>query len=199
MVERFQPRYELYMLLFPNGKRYIGISTDSIRRFYDHKCSKQKFQVHRAIKKHGAANIILSVVCMGRRDYIRQLEVACIAKFKTTDRAYGYNVTPGGELGPTPEMAERISKTKLGHLVSEETRAQISASLLRFFQDNPKEFSLEHRAKINKAIRSGKPRKASAPWTPAQQAYRRAMLRERNTSEWMRAKVKAYHARAVAA
>jgi hypothetical protein len=175
MVERFQPKYELYVLLFPNQKRYFGISKNAKKRYYDHLCSKNNYPVHYAIRKYGPP--ILRIICVGRRTYIQQLEIACIAKFETTDRGYGYNVSLGGELGPTPEMAAKISKTKLAQKYSPpiKVREQISLKLLEYFKTRPDPIPPKHRAAINRALAKG--RKKPPPFSKQhRENLRNAML-----------------------
>lgn len=110
-------RYELYTLLFPNGKRYFGISCNSKRRFSDHvkrAKSGNSFPVSCAIRKFGAANVKLIVICVGERDYIAELEIKTIAAYQATDRRNGYNLAPGGDLSPmhSPHVAAKVSATK---------------------------------------------------------------------------------------
>ncbi len=96
-------RYELYVLTFPNNKIYIGISSDSKKRFSQHKSQAlagSKFPVHQAIRKYGHDNVARTIKCIGARDYIADLEVKMIAALQTQDRSYGYNVTLGGDIGP---------------------------------------------------------------------------------------------------
>jgi hypothetical protein len=182
MVARFQPRYELYVLIFPNKKRYFGISKNAKKRFIEHTYSglrgSSNFPVHRAIRKYG--HPILQILCVGRRDYIRELEVACINKFKTTDRRYGYNVSLGGESGPSPEMAIKISRTKLeaNYTPPQEVRDQISASLREYFKDHPEPISPKHRAAINASLKT---RKRPPPFSEEHRDNLRKAMRNRGT------------------
>lgn len=80
-----------------NGKRYIGISSTSLkRRWYHHltlaRCGKRKSLMHLAIKKHGPDNFSIE-------------EIAC-AKLSATRRG-----KPTG-----PRSAEAREKIRLGAL-----------------------------------------------------------------------------------
>lgn len=107
-------RYHLYCLLFPNGKRYFGISNDVQLRLKGHlKCANagSRLPIHCAIRKYGAP--LLQVLCVGSREYIAALEIAAIASFNTRDHTHGYNVTLGGDMSPmhTPVVAAKLSAT----------------------------------------------------------------------------------------
>lgn len=108
----------LYSLNFPNGKIYLGVSINTQNRFKQHLSSKRNTVVKKAISKHGPPEI--QILCEGPRDYILELEVKAIAAFKTQDRKFGYNVSPGGEFGPI-----------IGRIVSEETRNRLRESSLK--------------------------------------------------------------------
>lgn len=133
-------RYELYEMCFPNGKRYFGITSKSCQeRFIGHVQSalrNSKLPVHYAIRKHGAVNIRHYLIVVGNKEYIQELEIAIIAKYRTTDRRFGYNVHPGGNIGgTTPEMAAKISQSKLGQVPSEETKRKMSKTRFILNQD----------------------------------------------------------------
>ena len=110
-------RYELYVLMFPNGKQYAGISYDMLNRFEGHKRSAFKgveFPVYAAMRKYGYENVTPVLMVVGAKTYIKQLEIAYIAKFQLRDRQYGYNLTLGGDISMmhAPEVAAKVSATK---------------------------------------------------------------------------------------
>jgi len=107
--------YCLYQLRFPNGKLYFGVTNDFKRRWKEHKrCRKDglSFRLHAAIRKYGAAAVERRVLVVGPYDYIRELEITAIRHFQSANKKYGHNISPGGDL------------------VSQETRARLSASLI---------------------------------------------------------------------
>lgn len=144
----------LYVIEFPNGKRYFGITERSLdERWRDHhKVARRNYsrRICAALRKYRDAKIRCLVV--GGRDYIHALEIAAIRAFQTQKRSHGYNVGDGGDYNPmlgqkhTLEAREKIgkagrmrirtaeSKAKTsaslrGHRVSDETRAKIRAKL----------------------------------------------------------------------
>lgn len=101
-----------------NGKLYFGITSTSLYMRFRNGRGYQKQVFGRAIKKYGWNNfehIILienlshDVACEGER-YL-------IAKYKTDDYRYGYNITAGGEghtCSPSEESNIKRSKSESG-------------------------------------------------------------------------------------
>jgi GIY-YIG catalytic domain len=105
--------WSLYSINFPNGKRYIGITCREKERWKEHKNWSQKGEpmlVCRALKKYPDASF--SVLVRGNQNYIAELEIAVIKKFKTRDLNFGYNVALGGQLSPmlVPEIAKKAKE-----------------------------------------------------------------------------------------
>lgn len=97
---------KLYCLTFPEGKQYIGITCLSMKaRLSHHVRSKRGIVVH-AIKKYGLPAI--SVLAVGQRDYISELERRAIIKYRTLV-PNGYNLTKGGDGFSSQDMKERWS------------------------------------------------------------------------------------------
>lgn len=86
----------VYEHVFPNGKRYIGISSNAEKRWRNGKGYETQPKVARAIKKYGwdniEHNIIVDNVTKGQAE---TLERYLIAELHTIDN--GYNVAIGGE------------------------------------------------------------------------------------------------------
>ena len=97
------------------------------------------------------------------------LEQILIAQFKTYE-SWGANLTPGGETSPMkdPLIAAKVSRSKLGHFTSEETKRKISESVRRI-QARPdvkrkmseasasRRHSLETRAKMSRSQKNRAP------------------------------------------
>lgn len=117
--------YTLYALNFPNGKRYIGITSQTVeRRWKAHQrvaLRRASYPVYAAIAKYGAENVEPIPLVVGDRDYIASLEVLAISKFRTQDRAFGYNLAPGGDLSPmhSADIAAKVSATKRARALSD--------------------------------------------------------------------------------
>lgn len=86
----------LYVIEFPNGKKYFGVSRNVGRRFEAHLHGKegQKSQVTLALRAYPEAQI-RTLVC-GYKTYIFALEAECIEQFETYRFERGYNIARGG-------------------------------------------------------------------------------------------------------
>ena len=121
----------LYCAVFPNGKRYFGVTGRSLEaRIKDHRDNLRnpKLPFHRALKKYDG-NVVFRTVVVGEKKQILNLEIESIASFKTMDRRFGYNVSLGGDLSPmlVPEIVERMRATNTGRTLTPEHRALLSA------------------------------------------------------------------------
>ena len=165
--------YCVYRHISPDGKFYIGITSfEPEKRWrggYGH-------NVHfsRAIAKYGWDNFVHEVLDTNlSKEEAEQKEKELIAKYKTTDRNFGYNLTSGGEIGKkhSAESIEKMSLAKKGKYTgdknsrycvvpSEETREKIRKALTGKFagEKNPnfgKRMTDEQKQKISQA-RKGK-------------------------------------------
>ena len=165
-------RRYLYCLLFPNGKRYIGITFNQRSRLRAHiKSAGGRLPVQKAIAKYGMENVRLETLAIGSPEYISALEVSAIKSYGTRDRAHGYNCAAGGsrwavELNTgkrasietrlkmsaahrgrkkTDEHKARLRESNLGQKRSAITRARISAVV------RGRTLSAETRARMSKA------------------------------------------------
>lgn len=82
-----------------NGKRYYGITCQLPQERWKRGSSyKGQPKFYNAIVKYGWDNFEHNVVQSGlSKIEAAELEVALIAEFRTTENAYGYNVSIGGE------------------------------------------------------------------------------------------------------
>ena len=88
--------YCVYEHVFPNGKRYIGISSDAEKRWRNGKGYETQPKVARAINKYGWDNIEHNIVVDNvTKEQAETLERYLIAELHTVDN--GYNVAIGGE------------------------------------------------------------------------------------------------------
>lgn len=89
----------LYRLTFPNGKRYIGITSTSVhRRMIVHRHHVRTGRLcarHCAIRKYGDPAVETLIVA-NDWNYLCDMEIAAIAAFSTR-APDGYNLTIGGE------------------------------------------------------------------------------------------------------
>lgn len=91
--------YSVYMHICPNNKKYIGITMQSAdKRWANGLGYRHQKHFYYAILKYGWDNIKHVVVASGlTKSEAGELERNLIAEHKTTDRNYGYNISPGGE------------------------------------------------------------------------------------------------------
>lgn len=112
-----------------NGKVYIGITCQKPEKRWGRN-GKKYFDCplfYNAIQKYGWNNFKHEILFINlSKDDACKKEVELIKLYKSNDRKYGYNITSGGEnYIPTDEMKKKISNSKLGHVVSNETRLKM--------------------------------------------------------------------------
>lgn len=120
---RHDSKYTVYMHVFPNGKRYIGITGQDVRARWRTNGNGYKPQrlVYRAIKKYGWDNIEHIIVSEElTADDAGKLEKELIKRYRTTDVNYGYNQSIGGENSPigvkrSEETRKKLSVSHIGH------------------------------------------------------------------------------------
>lgn len=122
----------VYMLIFPNGKKYVGVSTNPYYRLRQHKW-KKKTVVSKAIKAIGVPMLV--VLYMGSEDDCYSNEPRFIYKHDTL-LPNGYNQEMGGLGGSGRKHSEATkAKMRLAHAkrkpISEETRQKQSISAKR--------------------------------------------------------------------
>lgn len=99
------------------GQRYIGQSIHIYQRWHQH-INRPQMSMHidRAIKKHGADNFDLKVICELEQDddLLNAMEKYYVWKYNTFEDNFHYNLTLGGDFSPSKlsEVREKISKTK---------------------------------------------------------------------------------------
>lgn len=90
----------VYIHIFPNGKRYIGLTMRDVNKRWGNGIGYKKQKVvYNAILKYGWNNISHIVYECDTESEMKYLERYLIAYYNTTDHRYGYNVSTGGESG----------------------------------------------------------------------------------------------------
>lgn len=159
----------LYEILFPNGKRYFGITNNPSRRWSEHKkdarCDKPR-SVYAAIRKYGVENICFRVISEGTRENIMKAEIDSISQYKTATREGGYNIELGGYIPSAetrskfgaackkrwsdPGYRKHMVTVMTGRIQSQKTREKLSAALMG------RQTSEETRRKMSLALRGRK-------------------------------------------
>ena len=91
----------VYMIIFPNNKRYIGISNNIRRRMNEHNVDfRNNLPIESAIQKYGKINnfILLEEIEAENRQLMREREKYWIAKYHSNNKEFGYNVSEGGDV-----------------------------------------------------------------------------------------------------
>lgn len=129
----------LYMLTFPSGKRYIGITRKSAEQRFAAHFYQRRNRPHRplarAIEKYGRDSVIVETLATADWDVLPALEIEAIERFGTKYPG-GYNLTDGGEVptGLTADTRRRMGEKKrgktyrLGMKHTPEARARMSAA-----------------------------------------------------------------------
>lgn len=106
----------LYIITFPNSKKYIGITNNIIRRKYQHKTysKTQTTRLYNAIKKYGWENLIWKIIPMKNEKIAASKEIEYIKKYKTQNKLYGYNLNPGGDISRLGCKHTDETKKKIG-------------------------------------------------------------------------------------
>lgn len=161
-----EPIAQLYCLTFPNGKRYIGLTTQSLETRWRGHLGAAKYgkpaPLPTALRKYDPSSVTRLTLAIGSLSYIQELEIRAIQHFQTRDRASGYNISLGGDTAPTqaPEVALKVSramrgnKNDVGCSPSVETRAKISQANKGNPGPRGRKQTPEHRTKISHALKS---------------------------------------------
>lgn len=114
-------KYKVYVLIFPNGKYYFGITSRKTNIRWKNGTgysSEKQPVVYNAIQKYGWNNIQKKILFYDLTyEEANDMEMCLIKKYKTNCKRYGndygYNMTDGGD------------GTK-GHIVSDEQKRRVS-------------------------------------------------------------------------
>lgn len=117
--------YTVYMHVFPNGKRYIGITKGDVSERWKNGFGYKTQFVFTAIVKFGWDNIEHHILYTNlTKEDACEKERELIKKYKTLINENGYNADLGGDSTGvhSKETKKKISESKKGHIVSEETK-----------------------------------------------------------------------------
>lgn len=160
--------YCVYKHTFPNGKVYIGITSQNVKRRWrkngEGYCQKrsgeytQSLMAH-AINKYGWDNILHEILFDGlTKEEAEEKEQELIIFYNSNNSEYGYNIANGGRVNSISEETKRkISKSHKGKKLSEQHKRRIGES----GKGHPttlkgRPISQEHKEKIRKAMTGNK-------------------------------------------
>ena len=139
-------KYVVYMHVFPNDKKYIGITKRRVcERWLNGYGYKNQKTVYSAIQKYGWENIEHTIICenLSYEDACEK-EKEFISAYKTSDRAFGYNRSIGGE------------KSALGFRHSEEAKNKIHVNNAKYWENKHRGSEFMRKIAIGNKNRSGK-------------------------------------------
>lgn len=159
-----------YLYTFPNGKKYCGITKNSIEQRAWGRYRGQR--VGYAIEKYGWENVIKQIILESEdEELIKQKEIDTIRELNLLDSNFGYNVSPGGNyqteeiraqigksiktLWKDPEYREHMIQAAKNRTYTQERNEKISNSLKQKFIDNP-ELRDERSQKLKQAYQDGR-------------------------------------------
>lgn len=114
-----------------NGKKYVGMTSQKPERRWGREgCQYQNNNNFSAdIAKHGWDSFSHVIVASGLTfEQAMAMESALIKKYNTRDSLYGYNKY-SGTYAEREECYKTISRSKIGHVVSDLTRRKIRQSV----------------------------------------------------------------------
>ena len=121
--------FSVYMHIFPNGKRYIGITSQKPieKRWYSTGAGSRKCpKMWQAIQKYGWKNVEHIVLYEGLpKGLAEAIEIQLIREYDSIKN--GYNIENGGNVtgSHSEETKAKISSANKGRIVSEETKAKM--------------------------------------------------------------------------
>lgn len=140
--------YKVYKHTFPNGKVYIGLTSQEPKKRWGSDGNGyygQKY-IYRAIKKYGWKNIKHEILFdnLSRKES-EYKERFLISLYQSNKRQYGYNIDNGGSGAGrlSEETKEKIREARSRQIISEETKQKLRAKNLG------KKLSEEHKKKIS--------------------------------------------------
>lgn len=154
--------YTVYEHLFPNGKKYIGITCREPKKrwkggYYGYAHNKY---MQNAINKYGWENVKHTILFtnLNKKD-AESKEIELISKYNLTNRKYGYNIEKGGSgANRITEETRRLlhdkcsgkNNARYGVEVSKETREKMRRAKLG--KKQPEEQKLKRRISEGKPI-----------------------------------------------
>lgn len=120
-----------------NDKIYVGITTTGLsKRISSYSASSKsnlknnKHVICKAMKKYGFENFIFETLSIAsNKKQLIEMEIEWIQTLNSTDRAIGYNLSPGGFLHSEESLAKK-SKALKGKPLSEDHKKKISLGLM---------------------------------------------------------------------
>lgn len=150
--------YTVYMHVFPNGKRYIGITRGDVAKRWKGGFGYKTQFVFTAIVKYGWDNIEHHILHTNlSKDDACQKERELIEKYKSTVNENGYNVDLGGDSqgAHSEETKKKISNSHKGKTISIETRQKLRIAMTDERKKKMQELSSQKCSKAVMCVETG--------------------------------------------
>lgn len=152
--------YWVYVHVCPNGKRYVGCTTQARPEYRWGKNGEGYLyndHFRSAILKHGWNNFQHEVFEVDSKEEMYRKEVELISFYHSNDPEYGYNNSSGGEKSSlgckhSEEAKKKMSRAHKGKVLSEEHKKRISETSRERWTDP------EYRKHMSE-VRKGNPHK----------------------------------------
>lgn len=161
--------YYVYVHTFPNGKRYVGVTIDTKRRWGKNGHGYHNPYMKNAIEKYGWENVKHEIVAeVPTEKEASKMEMELIAKYDSANRLYGYNISLGGVECKrcSEETKQKLRAANIGKKLSEETKRKIGEGAKRKYSDEQRKHMSEAQKKSfangNRAMHSPEARAKAA-------------------------------------
>ena len=166
--------YSVYMHTSPSGKRYIGITKQKPEaRWRKGKAYQNNSYFTHAINKYGWENFQHEVLYeVDNLEDAKKLEIELIAKYRSDERNFGYNITKGGD--------------PCNRGLTEEERKLHQRESIKNWEKSHKSWRREWERQYN-STREYKDKKNAYNKTDARRKHRREYMkkwREQNPEKW---------------
>lgn len=175
--------YTIYCHVFPNGKKYIGITRTKLGRRFGKDGANYKtcVLVNRAIKKYGWENVehIIIDVANTKAD-AEARERQYILEYQTDNPRFGYNILPGGDVSTndaTEEMRHKLGNGNRGKKKTDEQKRKISEGVKKAF-DRP-ESNGHFGLKASDSVKKKMSESQKATWDDEKRERAAEKMRER--------------------
>ena len=111
--------YVVYVHIFPNNKRYVGITRQDPQRRWQNGNGYKGQVVYEAIKKYKWHNIEHKILYYNlSKSDAEKYEIELIKEWKTNNKNYGYNIEAGGNANKqiSDETRQKLSEAHKGQI-----------------------------------------------------------------------------------
>lgn len=182
-----EKKFVVYAHIFPNGKIYIGITSQLVqRRWRNGKAYSSNVRMTRAINKYGWDNIEHQILFDGlAQSTAEQIEKELIYRLSLQDESRGYNIAGGGTHPQHSEETRRkIGEKSFGRTHTEKFKKWISEK-----NSGPGNYmfgrhhSAETKKKISEAKKGRSPKPNAGLFGSQHPSAKRILALDRTTGE----------------